>query len=40
MGNCCGQGLNAMFGEKTAEHDLKRYRRRGPSYSRAAPPRA
>jgi len=33
MGNCCGQGLNAMFGEKTAEHDLKRYRRRGPSKS-------
>jgi predicted TPR repeat methyltransferase len=30
MSNCC-QGLEGMFGDRTAAHDLKRYRRKGPS---------
>jgi magnesium-protoporphyrin O-methyltransferase len=29
--NCCCQGVDEIFGERTARHDLKRYRRRGPS---------
>jgi hypothetical protein len=31
MTSCCCQGVNQMFGERTARHDLRRYRRRGPS---------
>ena len=31
MSGCCCQGVESMFGERTAAHDLKRYRRRGPS---------
>jgi len=31
MGTCCCQGVDEMFGERTARHDLRRYRRRGPS---------
>jgi len=31
MSSCCCQGVNEMFGERTARHDLRRYRRRGPS---------
>jgi spermidine synthase len=31
MGSCCCQGVDEMFGERTAEHDLRRYRKRGPS---------
>jgi 2-polyprenyl-3-methyl-5-hydroxy-6-metoxy-1,4-benzoquinol methylase len=30
MSNCC-QGVDRMFGERMAEHDLRRYRKRGPS---------
>ena len=30
MGTCC-QGVDEVFGEKTARHDLRRYRKRGPS---------
>jgi spermidine synthase len=30
MGACC-QGVDKVFGEKTARHDLRRYRARGPS---------
>jgi hypothetical protein len=30
MSACC-QGVDEVFGEKTARHDLRRYRRRGPS---------
>lgn len=30
MSSCC-QGLEGMFGDKTARRDLKRYRRKGPS---------
>jgi 2-polyprenyl-3-methyl-5-hydroxy-6-metoxy-1,4-benzoquinol methylase len=30
MSSCC-QGVDQMFGEQTAEHDLRRYRKRGPS---------
>src|SRR5918995_1651288 len=33
MTSCCCQGVDEMFGEKTAEHDLRRYRKRGPSKS-------
>jgi hypothetical protein len=29
--NCCCQGVDEVFGERTARHDLARYRRRGPS---------
>jgi hypothetical protein len=29
--NCCFQGVDEMFGERTAEKDLRRYRKRGPS---------
>jgi magnesium-protoporphyrin O-methyltransferase len=31
MTSCCCQGVDEMFGEKTARNDLRRYRRRGPS---------
>jgi Methyltransferase domain len=31
MTNCCCPGVDQVFGERTAEHDLRRYRRRGPS---------
>ena len=31
MTSCCCQGVDEMFGEKTAQHDLRRYRKRGPS---------
>src|SRR5689334_19226111 len=31
MTRCCCQGVNEMFGERTARHDLRRYRKRGPS---------
>ena len=31
MASCCCQGVDEMFGEKTAQQDLRRYRRRGPS---------
>lgn len=31
MTGCCCQGVDEIFGEKTARHDLRRYRRRGPS---------
>jgi len=31
MGSCCCQGVDEMFGERTARHDLRRYRKRGPS---------
>jgi Methyltransferase domain len=31
MTSCCCQGIDSVFGERTAAHDLKRYRRRGPS---------
>ena len=30
MGACC-QGVDEVFGEKTARHDLRKYRRRGPT---------
>jgi magnesium-protoporphyrin O-methyltransferase len=30
MSSCC-QGVDEVFGEKTARHDLRRYRKRGPS---------
>ena len=29
--SCCCQGVDEVFGERTARHDLARYRRRGPS---------
>ena len=29
--NCCCQGVDEVFGERTARRDLERYRRRGPS---------
>lgn len=31
MTSCCCQGVDQMFGDKTAQHDLRRYRKRGPS---------
>ena len=31
MTNCCCQGVDQMFGEKTARRDLRRYHKRGPS---------
>jgi magnesium-protoporphyrin O-methyltransferase len=31
MTSCCCQGVDEMFGEKTAQRDLRRYRKRGPS---------
>jgi predicted RNA methylase len=31
MTSCCCQGVDEMFGERTARHDLRRYRTRGPS---------
>jgi len=31
MASCCCQGVDEMFGERTAQQDLRRYRRRGPS---------
>jgi hypothetical protein len=31
MTSCCCQGVDQMFGERTAQHDLRRYRERGPS---------
>lgn len=31
MTGCCCQGVDEMFGERTARHDLRRYRKRGPS---------
>jgi 2-polyprenyl-3-methyl-5-hydroxy-6-metoxy-1,4-benzoquinol methylase len=31
MTSCCCQGVDQMFGERTAQHDLRRYRKRGPS---------
>jgi 2-polyprenyl-3-methyl-5-hydroxy-6-metoxy-1,4-benzoquinol methylase len=35
MPSCC-QGVDDMFGERTAAHDLRRYRKRGPSKSTRA----
>jgi Methyltransferase domain len=32
MSSCC-QGVDEVFGERAARHDLRRYRRRGPSRS-------
>jgi Methyltransferase domain len=31
MTNCCCQGADQVFGDRTAQHDLRRYRKRGPS---------
>jgi 2-polyprenyl-3-methyl-5-hydroxy-6-metoxy-1,4-benzoquinol methylase len=31
MTGCCCQGVDKVFGERTARHDLRRYRKRGPS---------
>jgi hypothetical protein len=31
MSSCCCQGVDEMFGERTARHDLRRYHKRGPS---------
>jgi len=31
MTGCCCQGVDEIFGERTARHDLRRYRKRGPS---------
>src|SRR5918999_137027 len=31
MTGCCCQGVEDVFGERTARHDLRRYRKRGPS---------
>jgi hypothetical protein len=31
MTSCCCQGVESIFGERAAAHDLKRYRKRGPS---------
>jgi Methyltransferase domain len=31
MTSCCCQGVDEMFGERIARHDLRRYRKRGPS---------
>jgi 2-polyprenyl-3-methyl-5-hydroxy-6-metoxy-1,4-benzoquinol methylase len=31
MTSCCCQGVDQLFGERTAEHDLRRYRKRGPA---------
>jgi spermidine synthase len=31
MTSCCCQGVDEVFGERTARHDLRRYRKRGPS---------
>jgi hypothetical protein len=31
MSSGCCQGVDQVFGERTARHDLRRYRRRGPS---------
>ena len=31
MTSCCSPGIERMFGDRTAEHDLARYRRKGPS---------
>lgn len=31
MASCCCQGVDEVFGDKTARHDLRRYRDRGPS---------
>jgi spermidine synthase len=31
MTGCCCQGVDEIFGERTARRDLKRYRKRGPS---------
>jgi hypothetical protein len=31
MSSCCCQGVDEVFGERTANHDLRRYRTRGPS---------
>jgi hypothetical protein len=31
VNSCCCQGVDEMFGERTARHDLRRYRKRGPS---------
>lgn len=31
MTNCCCQGVDRVFGDRTAQHDLRRYRKRGPS---------
>jgi methyltransferase family protein len=28
---CCCQGVDKVFGERTAQHDLRRYRKRGPA---------
>jgi magnesium-protoporphyrin O-methyltransferase len=33
MTSCCCQGVDQMFGDRTARHDLRRYRKRGPSKS-------
>jgi spermidine synthase len=31
MASCCSQGIDAMFGDRMAARDLKRYRKKGPS---------
>jgi hypothetical protein len=31
MTSCCSPGIERMFGDRAAEHDLERYRRKGPS---------
>lgn len=33
MTSCCCQGVDELFGERTARRDLRRYRKRGPSKS-------
>jgi magnesium-protoporphyrin O-methyltransferase len=33
MSSCCCQGVDELFGERAARHDLRRYRNRGPSRS-------
>jgi Methyltransferase domain len=36
VSSCCCQGVDELFGERTAQHDLRRYRKRGPSRSTRA----
>lgn len=31
MTSCCSPGIERIFGDRTAEHDLARYRKKGPS---------
>src|SRR6185503_20728089 len=33
MSSCGCQGVDKVFGDRTAEHDLRRYRKRGPAKS-------